>query len=499
MPDTENTPEFAPYLGRFTGEEIDELLGKIRDGNPGGVGKSLAGEMVEVSQGVMETGQAGAEIFNSYGSRTFGTEGDSGEVLPLSGNVASGKCAHAEGEAATATGDNSHAEGYRTLASAGSAHAEGGAELECMGSTASAYAAHAEGISSTASAQAAHAEGWNTLASGMESHAEGSGSVASGMASHAEGFRTLASEDESHAEGSANAATGRAAHAEGGVIQVLNETLGKQVSNLASGVASHAEGCLTTAGGYASHAGGYGTVAIANYQTAIGQLNLESSQETDRFIIGKGDNRVPETRANCFRVTDTGTYASGSYNASGADYAELFQWEDGNPEGEDRAGRFVTLEGEKIRLAEPGDDYILGIVSGNPSVVGDVYDDQWRGMYLTDVFGRPLWEEGETLEEATEAPDPENPEKTRKPLPAGRRQKLNPDYDPGQPYSPRTLRPEWDPVGLVGKLVAVDDGSCRVNGWCRPKEKGIASHSAGPTGFRVMARLDETHIRVMLL
>ncbi len=485
-------------------KQINDITSFIgMDGHPSKVGKSMAGEEVEISQGVVETAKAGAEIFNSYAPRTFGTENDSEEVLPLSGNVASGKCAHAEGEAATATGDNSHAEGYRTLASAGSAHAEGGAELECMGSTASAYAAHAEGISSTASAQAAHAEGWNTLASGMESHAEGSGSVASGMASHAEGFRTLASEDESHAEGSANAATGRAAHAEGGVIQVLNETLGKQVSNLASGVASHAEGCLTTAGGYASHAGGYGTVAIANYQTAIGQLNLESSQETDRFIIGKGDNRVPETRANCFRVTDTGTYASGSYNASGADYGELFQWQDGNLENEDRAGRFVTLDGEEIRLAGQEDSYILGIVSATPSVVGDVHDDQWHEMYATDIFGRPIWEETDLPEETMEAPDPEDTGKTVRrvirPAHTERRQKRNPEYDPQQKYQPRTQRPEWDAVGLLGKLVVVDDGSCQVNGWCMPWKNGLATESPHPTRFRVMARLDRNHVRVMML
>jgi hypothetical protein len=29
---------------------------------------------------------------------------------------------------------------------------------------------------------------------------------------------------------------------------------------------------------------------------------------------------------------------------------------------------------------------------------------------------------------------------------------LNPDYDPNQPYVPRNERPEWAPVGLLGKL-----------------------------------------------
>lgn len=106
-----------------------------------------------------------------------------------------------------------------------------------------------------------------------------------------------------------------------------------------------------------------------------------------------------------------GVFASGNYNASGADYAEFFEWADGNPESVDRAGRFVTLEGEHIRLAGPGDGYILGIVSGAPSVVGDVYDDQWQGMYLTDVFGRPIFEDVEVPDVTETFPDPENPEK----------------------------------------------------------------------------------------
>lgn len=199
-----------------------------------------------------------------------------------------------------------------------------------------------------------------------------------------------------------------------------------------------------------------------------------------------------------------GVYAAGSYNASGADYAEMFEWADGNPESEDRAGRFVTLAGGKIRLAGPGDDYILGIVSGNPSVVGDVYDDQWQGMYITDIFGRPIWEDVEVPAETEEVQDPENPENTITcviiPAHTERRQKLNPDYDQARlPYSPRSERPEWDAVGLLGKLVAVDDGTCQADGYCAVGEGGTATASGERTKYRVMERLDSTHVRVMIL
>ena len=228
---------------------------------------------------------------------------------------------------------------------------------------------------------------------------------------------------------------------------------------------------------------------------------MSSTDETDKFIIGCGTSST--ARANCFRVTHTGVYAKGSYSATGADYAEFFEWLDGNPDKEDRAGRFVTLDGEKIRLAGPEDDFILGIISGNPSVVGDVHDDQWQGMYLYDIFGRPLWEDVEVPDETVEEPDPKNPENTitRVIIPAHmeHRQKLNPNYDGSQPYVPRSERPEWGCVGMLGKLIVIDDGSCQVNGWCWPGVDGIAVQSDIPTKFRVMSRIDETHIRVLIL
>ena len=80
-----------------------------------------------------------------------------------------------------------------------------------------------------------------------------------------------------------------------------------------------------------------------------------------------------------------------------------------------------------------------------------------------------------------------------------RRQKLNPAYDHTKKYLPRTQRPEWDAVGLLGKLVAVDDGSCVPDGWCTVGPGGVATASKEPAKYRVMARLDENHIRIMIL
>lgn len=236
---------------------------------------------------------------------------------------------------------------------------------------------------------------------------------------------------------------------------------------------------------------GYDVQSNKSGLLACGVRNLESSDDSDRLIVGGGSNRNFE-RSNCFRVTTAGVYAAGNYNASGADYAEMFEWSDGNPEGQDYVGRFVTLDGEKIRLAGP-DDFILGVVSGNPSIVGDVHDDQWQGMFETDIFGRFAWEDVPCPEEIEVDGEKIVIENTY------RQKKLNPNYDGTQKYVPRSQRPEWAAVGMMGKLVMVDDGTCQINGWCAPGADGVATVSEAQTKFRVMARLDETHIRVLAL
>ncbi len=235
-----------------------------------------------------------------------------------------------------------------------------------------------------------------------------------------------------------------------GIVASGHSSFAEGDSTKASGRWSHAAGFLTEATADYSYSGGFYTKAAAAAQTVIGEFNVVyagqseySRNESAIFIVGKGGSE--SYRANALRVSTTGVYASGSYNASGADYAELFEWADGNPDKEDRAGRFVTLDGEKIRLAGPGEDYVLGIISGSPSVIGDVHDDQWAGMYLYDIFGRPLWEDVEVPAVTMEMPGPEDPERTVPqvviPAHTERRQKLNPDYDSEMTYLPRTQRP----------------------------------------------------------
>ena len=86
-------------------------------------------------------------------------------------------------------------------------------------------------------------------------------------------------------------------------------------------------------------------------------------------------------------------YARGSFTGGGADYAEMFEWADGNPNGEDRVGYPVVLIDDKIAVATENSVDIIGVISHNPTVVGDSTPLHWQGKYLKDDFGRPIYEE----------------------------------------------------------------------------------------------------------
>ena len=324
--------------------------------------------------------------------------------------------------------------------------------------------AFAEGIVTKASGEASHSEGYETTAYGDYSHAEGDSTTAKGYASHAEGVNSHASGDCSHAEGYETIASSEASHAEG-----YNTT--------ASGGWSHAEGFGTTASGDYSHASGFGTIASNSFQYVIGKYN--STLNNGLFVIGNGSNYLDSSRSNAFRVTESGeTYAMGSYNSTGADYSEYFEWSDGNPDNEIRTGRFVTMTGKKIKLATSIDDYIVGVVTANASIVGNSYEDSWNGRFMTDVYGNLLYED---------KTDDEGNVTTWF--------KQNPDYDSSQKYIPRSQRPEWSTVGMLGQLVVDDDGTCEVDGYCKPNDNGVATKSE--IGYRVIDRIDDTHILII--
>ena len=358
----------------------------------------------------------------------------------------------------TTIGDYSTALGNNVEASGSYSHAEGN------GTEASGYASHAEGYGTEATGQCSHAEGYATVTTGSYAHAEGHYTKATGSYSHAEGYNTKASGSYSHAEGNGTNATNQYAHA---------------------------EGRATEASGECSHAGGYYTKAN-NYQYAIGHFNVDTTGGTDSdttgsaFVIGNGTGDTDSLKKNAFRVDYNGaTYGAGAYNTSGADYAEYFEWIDGNVDNEDRRGLFVTLDGDKIKLANDG-DYILGVVSSNPIVLGNS-DLEWQGRFLKDKFGSLRIEK--QIIKYVDKEENEIEKEIEWYI-------TNPEYNPNLEYVERKDRQEWTPVGFIGQLVVIDDGTCVVNGYCKCGVNGVATKA--DNGYRVMKRIDENTILVLI-
>jgi hypothetical protein len=347
------------------------------------------------------------------------------------------------------------------------------------------FMSQASGFRTQAWGNYSQARGWWTIADGQCSVAEGLLSTTHGHFCHSEGTRTSAHQNNSHSEGDMTKATARQCHSEG-------------ASTTSSANCSHSEGYQSVSSGIASHAEGYGTIAAGQGQTAMGKWNIRDT--SNRLIVGIGTK--DSARKNGFTVSSTGAgWFASTVTSTGADYAELFEWIDGNPNGEDRIGLVVTLEGDKIRLANSDDD-ILGIVSGTAMVLGDNHAYEWKDKYVTDNYGRIVY--GEPVEdfiEYSDYPDVADPSTWRmvkESIGFSQQPKINPNYDASKPYTSREDRKEWDAIGLLGKLHVNDDGSCVIGGYAKVLENGIVTASATRTNMRVMKRITDNVVLIMM-
>jgi hypothetical protein len=285
-------------------------------------------------------------------------------------------------------GLTSFATGFNTIASGTNSFASGDT------TSASGDSSHTEGFGVTGSGFAAHAEGYLTIASGERSHAEGTLTIASDFASHAEGSRTIASGSYAHAEGFGSNASGFGAHAQG--------------SSTSSGQYSHSEGNLTIASAFYSHAEGNNTITDMNGTHVMGRYghtrnNNQAGADgapieytyswqlagglntTDLTIPGNGISAIIHSTA--FGDQPTSEMIANTYTVGNADYAEYFEWQDGNLANEDRVGYFVTLVNDKIILASDNND-ILGITSKTSCITADAAELYWSKTNKTDSFGR---------------------------------------------------------------------------------------------------------------
>ena len=141
---------------------------------------------------------------------------------------------------------------------------------------------------------------------------------------------------------------------------------------------------------------------------------------------------------------------AGGVYSGGADYAEMFEWNDGNANSADRRGFFVSLvNGNKI---EVGNSNVVGVVSSSPAVIGDAADLSWQGKYERDEFGGMVYQ----MVDGRRSPKPSS------------------TYNPTQSYTPRRGRKEWAPIGLIGKLYVRSAQALTAGSKCSANSSGYA-------------------------
>ena len=362
---------------------------------------------------------------------------------------------------------------------------------------------HAEGQNTQASGTAAHAEGYKTSA-GSYSHSEGYLTNAMGSGSHCEGYNDSSSVNNmmaqgqgSHCEGYTNIVTKRASHA-GSHMEGYSDNSDGITQQYAQGNGSHCEGWNTYCDNgttAAAHTEGRGTAAGSAYQHIEGKYNIIDTESIYQHIVGNGTENIRRHNSHTLDWQGNAVFA-GTVSNSGADYAEYFEWLDENDNVDDRVGYIVTLEGNKIRFANSEDD-VLGIVSGTATVLGDNAEWEWQGKYLKDEFGRKIIDWVEHKSTTTIYNDDGTSKEKEISLGFFPEPRINPAYNENEEYVNRYWRPEWDAVGLMGKLFVRDNGSCQVGGYVKP-DNGIAIPSAEKTNMRVLKRVNDNVIQVLL-
>ena len=184
----------------------------------------------------------------------------------------------------------------------------------------------------------------------------------------------------------------------------------------------------------------------------------------DNFYFRDNSSTSSNLRRHYFNTNSGHIYAEGTvYSNYGLDYAEYFEWFDGNPDNEDRIGCSVSLveNTNKIKKCEPG-EIPLGVVSGTSSMTGGGAGIHWNGYWKNDEWGRATYKQMEDDNGELVFNEDGTPKMKRA---------INPDYDENlaTKYLTRDQRKEWACVGLLGQ-VFVKKGGVTSKNWIKMKE-----------------------------
>ena len=136
---------------------------------------------------------------------------------------------------------------------------------------------------------------------------------------------------------------------------------------------------------------------------------------------------------------------NGTVISENADFAEVGEWSDGNPNGEDRIGYFVsvdTSESGKTMVKATTDSDVRGITVYRPGFAANTSADKY---------------------------DPEG-----------------------------NLLSQFSYVCFAGFASVIDNGLCSVNGRCIPANDGTAQPSPNNLGYQVIERIDDSRVLVLV-
>src|SRR5699024_1641941 len=194
------------------------------------------------------------------------------------------------------------------------------------------------------------------------------------------------------------------------------------------------------------------------------------------FLLGYGtdgakyENTTIDMSTLSGNIKTKGTVSSGQ---NFGDYAEYFESQSGQ---EIPNGYIVTLDGRYIRKANSNDTPI-GVISGTAGVILGDQMFHHKDKFLKDEFGVTLTEmqtkewqddEGNWYSEEVDVPIP------------------NPDYvEYDEDYKPRSERPEWNVVGLMGQVYTRIDSTVSNNDYIKPN-KGVGTKDNNNGFYRVL-------------
>lgn len=181
---------------------------------------------------------------------------------------------------------------------------------------------------------------------------------------------------------------------------------------------------------------------LSSFSNATGEVIVPSGAVKMR--LSKYSSATLTIASNLKSYIDT-LKNNGTVISENADFAEVGEWSDGNPNNEDRIGYFVSVDN-----SEPGKTMVKATSS-------------------SDVHGVTMLHPGFSGNASADKYDSEG-----------------------------NLLKQYDYVGFAGFVPVIDNGTCTVNGRCMPSDDGTAIPSPNNMGYQVIERIDDTHVLILV-